>query len=66
MKKQSKFDKLPYALKQRVVMAAIAVPTLAQGHGSLRAGQCNARACSGGPNHYQDKLAIAFSKMEVK
>ena len=57
------YMRLSFDTRKRVAAAAMFVPRLAPGHGSLRAGECNAAGCDGSDKHYQERTEIAYRLM---
>lgn len=64
MKIEDKINKLPHTIRRRVIRAVDFVPRLSRGHGSLKAGQCNAKDCKGGQFHFQNGLEAAYKILE--
>ena len=62
-KKDHKIDKLPNAQRLMVMRGSIFIPSLARGHGSLRAGNCNAK-CNLGPQHKHNRAEESYRILE--
>ena len=63
MKFDDILEKLDHKTRERLVSAALHVPRLAYGHGSLRIGQCNHAGCNRGDSHIQERIEVAYKMM---
>jgi hypothetical protein len=64
MKFDDILERIDYKTRERLVAAALYIPKLARGHGSIRPDErCNSANCRRGEAHTQERLEIAHGIM---